>query len=57
MKGDILARGGHSATFPSLSHVPQDKWDDIFGKRPLNIMKKAKKNEPKKPRGKATQER
>jgi len=47
MRGDILARGAASATFPSNSHIPQDKWDSIFGKRPLNIAKPEKKNETK----------
>lgn len=28
--GDILARGAKSATFPSSSHISQDKWDMAF---------------------------
>jgi len=48
--GDQLARGAKSAVFPSCSHIPQEKWDECFGPRPLNIAKpdpkpkKAKKN-------------
>jgi hypothetical protein len=30
-KGDTLAAGGIRATFPSMSHIPQSKWDEIFG--------------------------
>jgi hypothetical protein len=48
MRGDLLARGARSAQFPSMSHVSQSKWDNIFGVRPLNVSKpKKKKNEPK----------
>lgn len=28
--GDVLARGAKSATFPSSSHISQDKWDMAF---------------------------
>lgn len=45
-KGDVLASGGRKATFPSLSHVSQDKWESIFG--PPEPKKKAKKNVGKK---------
>lgn len=41
--GDRLARGSKSAAFPSMSSVPQQKWDDIFGARPLNISKSQEK--------------
>jgi hypothetical protein len=47
MAGDELARGARSHTFESNSHIPQDKWDAIFGPRPLNISKPEKKNETK----------
>lgn len=43
MRGDILASGGRSAVFPSNSSVSQDKWDSIFGPKPLNILKKPAK--------------
>jgi hypothetical protein len=44
MRGDLLASGAaRSAQFPSMSHVSQSRWDDIFGKRPLNIAKPTKK--------------
>jgi hypothetical protein len=46
--GDQLARGARSANF-SMPEVSQDKWDACFGKRPLNISKPEKKNEPKRP--------
>lgn len=46
--GDRLARGSKSAAFPSMSSVPQEKWDDIFGARPLNIAKPAKKTKRQK---------
>lgn len=46
--GDRLARGAKSAVFPSNSNVSQDKWNAIFGERPLNIIKKSEKKQPKK---------
>jgi hypothetical protein len=58
MIGDILARGGRSATFPSNSHIEQSKWDAIFGPRPLNISKPEKKfDELKKPSRKSSKQR
>lgn len=42
--GDRLARGSKSAVFPSNSSVSQDKWDSIFGPRPLNISKPMKQS-------------
>lgn len=44
--GDALARGAKSAVFPSCSHISQERWNEIFGERPLNIAKPAK--QPKK---------
>jgi hypothetical protein len=46
--GDRLARGAKSANFPSMSHVSQAKWNDIFGERPLNVAKPAKKTNGRK---------
>lgn len=46
--GDRLARGSKSAAFPSMSNVSAEKWDAIFGPRPLNIAKKPKKATKKK---------
>lgn len=48
MRGDILARGGKSATFPSSSHVPQSAWDAAFppdkpAEKPVKAGKKKKK--------------
>ena len=45
--GDRLARGSKSAAFPSMSNVSAEKWESIFGARPLNISKPEK--QPKKP--------
>jgi hypothetical protein len=42
-KGDALAAGARSVTFPSNSHISQERWDSIFGPRPLNISKPEKK--------------
>jgi len=42
MQGDALARGAKSQVFPSLSHISIDKWESIFGKRPLNVAKPEK---------------
>ena len=44
MQGDALARGAKAQVFPSLSHISIDKWESIFGKRPLNVAKPEKKN-------------
>lgn len=30
MEGDALARGGKSATFPSLSNISQERWDAMW---------------------------
>lgn len=40
--GDRLARGAKSANFGSMSHVSAEKWNEIFGERPLNISKPTK---------------
>jgi len=50
MRGDVLARGAKSAQFPSMSHVSQDRWNEIFGERPLNILKPKKKSNGKIPK-------
>ncbi len=52
-QNDALARGARSVTFPSNSHISADKWNSIFGERPLNISKPEKKNEIKRPRRKS----
>ena len=38
--GDRLARGAASASFGSMSHIDQKKWDDIFGPDPRLARKK-----------------
>jgi hypothetical protein len=48
MRGDALARGAKSATFPSLSHVSQQKWNDIFGEASEPQRKIAKSGAKKK---------
>lgn len=30
MKGDILAGGGHTATFPAAPKITQEAWDKIW---------------------------
>jgi hypothetical protein len=40
--GDKLARGAASATFPSMSHISQMRWNDIFGEDPRLARKKKK---------------
>jgi hypothetical protein len=47
MTGDILARGAKSATFPSMSHISQERWDAIFEPEPK------KEDKPKKKQGKS----
>lgn len=42
--GDVLARGARSANFGSMSHVPQNKWDAIFG--PADTKKVATRQAP-----------
>jgi len=55
MQGDALARGAKSQVFPSLSHISQDRWNEIFGERPLNVMKPKKKNGLKRTSRKSSQ--
>jgi len=43
MANDSLAAGARSAVFPSNSHIPQSKWDAIFGPRDVQPRKKTKK--------------
>jgi hypothetical protein len=43
MRGDVLARGAASATFPSSSHVPQAKWDAAFADVKATVKKKKEK--------------
>ncbi len=42
-RGDVLARGGASMNFGSMSFVTQSKWDSIFGENPKLSTKKTKK--------------
>lgn len=35
--GDRLARGSKSAVFPSLSHISEERWTEIFGPRETKI--------------------
>lgn len=34
MSGDVLARGGRSATFGPTKNISQSKWDEIWADEP-----------------------